>query len=139
MADLRRFEIFLVKKAHFPTFIPYLIAIKSFNKYINRARKVGIWPKAKIHSTSRWKCQDFLPKVLPFSFKLCYTIRATQSQSSRKGTNEMSKERKHFLPKQFSLNDLNILDCVATMRVDTFSVRLSLWGRTFLMPSERMG
>lgn len=37
-----RFEIFLVKKAHFPTFISYLIAIKSFNKYINRARKVGI-------------------------------------------------------------------------------------------------
>lgn len=42
MADLRRFEIFLAKKAHFPTFISYLIVIKSFNKYINRARKVGI-------------------------------------------------------------------------------------------------
>lgn len=79
MADLRRFEIFLVKKAHFPTFISYLIAIKSFNKYINRARKVGIWPEVGIHSTSRRKCQDFLPKVLPFSFRLCYTIRATQS------------------------------------------------------------
>lgn len=47
--------------------------------FINRASKVGIWPESKIHSTSQWKCQDFLPKVLPFSFKLCYTIRATQS------------------------------------------------------------
>lgn len=45
--------------------------------------------------------------------KVSTLIVATQSQSSRKGTNEMSKERKHFLPKQFSLNDLNILDCVA--------------------------
>nr|DAI42602.1 MAG TPA: hypothetical protein [Caudoviricetes sp.] len=45
--------------------------------------------------------------------KVSALIVATQSQSSRKGTNEMSKERKHFLPKQFSLNDLNILDCVA--------------------------
>lgn len=70
MADLRRFEIFLVKKAHFPTFISYLIAIKSFNKYINKARKVGIWPEVGIHSTSRRKCQDFLPKVLPFSFDI---------------------------------------------------------------------
>lgn len=30
------------KKAHLPTFISYLIAIKSFNKYINIASKVGI-------------------------------------------------------------------------------------------------
>jgi len=31
--------------------------------------------------------------------KVSTLIVATQSQSSRKGTNEMSKERKHFLPK----------------------------------------
>jgi hypothetical protein len=54
-------------------------------------------------------------------------IVATQSQSSRKGTNEMSKERKHFLPKQFSLNDLNILDCVALIVYHSLKEK----GRTF--------
>ena len=139
MADLRRFEIFLVKKAHFPTFISYLIVIKSFNKYINRARKVGIWPEVGIHSTSRWKCQDFLPKVLSFSFRLCYTISATQSNMF-KSFRENCFGKKCFLSLLISFVPLRLdLDCVATMRVDTFSVRLSLWGRTFLMPSERMG
>lgn len=112
MADLRRFEIFLVKKAHFPTFISYLIAIKSFNKYINRARKVGIWPEVGIHSTSRRKCQDFLPKVLPFSFRLCYTIRATQSN------NEIAFEGITLVKSVFSFTRTleRRRDCVATIR-----------------------
>nr|DAQ37140.1 MAG TPA: hypothetical protein [Caudoviricetes sp.] len=39
----------------------------------------------------------------------------------------MSKERKHFLPKQFSLNDLNILDCVALIVYHSLKEK----GRTF--------
>lgn len=38
------------KKAHLPTFISYLIAIKIFNIYINKASKVGFWPRANFHS-----------------------------------------------------------------------------------------
>ena len=61
MADLRQFEKKSCKKAHLPTFISYLIAIKSFNKYINIASKVDFWPQDKIHA-------DFLPreKYIPF-------------------------------------------------------------------------
>lgn len=35
------------KKAHLPTFISYLIAIKKIRIYINKASKVGFWPQAK--------------------------------------------------------------------------------------------
>ena len=35
--------------------------------------------ESNVSKISRRKCQDFLPKVLSFSFRLCYTISATQS------------------------------------------------------------
>ena len=129
MADLRRFEIFLVKKAHFPTFVSYLIAIKSFNKYINRARKVGIWPEVGIHSTSRWKCQDFLPKVLSFSFRLCYTISATQSNMF-KSFRENCFGKKCFLSLPIPITRCK--DCVAAMGECAFWC-VSYWGALFIL------
>lgn len=50
------------KKAHLPTFISYLIAIKSFNIYINKASKVGIWPQAIFRSTKSVICQEIFLK-----------------------------------------------------------------------------
>ena len=55
------------KKAHLPTFISYLIAIKSFNIYINKASKVGFWPQAISHTTNQSICQEIFYKK-PFSF-----------------------------------------------------------------------
>lgn len=55
------------KKAHLPTFISYLIAIKNFSIYINKASKVGFWPRAKIHSTKNRFCQEIFTNS-PFLF-----------------------------------------------------------------------
>ena len=55
------------KKAHLPTFICYLIAIKSFNICINKAKKVGFWPRAIFHSTKNWFCQAIFTNS-PFLF-----------------------------------------------------------------------
>lgn len=55
------------KKAHLPTFISYLIAIKNFNIYINKASKVGFWPRAIFHSTKNWFCQEIFTNS-PFLF-----------------------------------------------------------------------
>ena len=61
------------KKAHLPTFISYLIAIKSFNIYINKASKVGFWPRAKFYTTNQSICQEIFLKKL-FSFLERYAI-----------------------------------------------------------------
>jgi hypothetical protein len=55
------------KKAHLPTFISYLIAIKNFNIYINKASKVGFWPRAIFHSTKNRFCQEIFTNS-PFLF-----------------------------------------------------------------------
>lgn len=61
------------KKAHLPTFISYLIVIKIFNIYINKASKVGFWPRAILHTTNQSICQEIFCKK-PFSFFGCYAI-----------------------------------------------------------------
>ena len=53
--------------AHLPTFISYLIAIKNFNIIINRASKVGFWPRAIFHNTNERICQEIFSKS-PFLF-----------------------------------------------------------------------
>lgn len=50
------------KKAHLPIFISYLIAIKNFNIYINKASKVGFWPRANFHSIKSVVCQENIYK-----------------------------------------------------------------------------
>lgn len=61
------------KKAHLPTFISYLIVIKSFNIYMNKASKVGFWPQTIFHTTNQSICQEIFYKK-PFSFFGCYDI-----------------------------------------------------------------
>lgn len=60
-------SVYDCKKAHLPTFISYLIAIKNFSIYINKASKVGFCPRVKIHSTKNRFCQEIFTNS-PFLF-----------------------------------------------------------------------
>lgn len=66
------------KKAHLPTFISYLIVIKSFNIYINKANKVGFWPRAISIAQKIGFVKRYLQIVLFFFRNLCYNVSATQ-------------------------------------------------------------
>ena len=109
------------KKAHLPTFISYLIAIKSFNIYINKASKVGFWPQAIFHTTNQSICQEIFYKKT-FSFFGCYVI---------------IKAPHNFIHYSWFLCDFMRL--YGNNEGSTFSVCLLLWGRTFLMPLRKRG
>ena len=73
LGDLRKFGCGRLQKSPLAHFFSYLIVIKSFNIYMNKASKVGFWPQAIFHTTNQSICQEIFYKK-SFSFFGCYVI-----------------------------------------------------------------